>query len=106
MRQSTTQGLHVSVDTGCYQHHAAVGLSNGKYLGSFEFPHTKLGFAEFFSKIDRYKKHSNGKVCVAMEGYNGHARPLDRMVIDCSTSTTSSWLDSKRSFLGQLKPIR
>ncbi len=80
MRQSTTQGLHVSVDTGCYQHHAAVGLSNGKYLGSFEFPHTKLGFAEFFSKIDRYKKHSNGKVCVAMEGYNGHARPLDRMV--------------------------
>lgn len=80
MSQRMSQALHVSVDTGCYHHHAAVGLSNGDYLGSFEFPHTKTGFADFFAKIERYKKYSDGEVCVAMEGYNGHARPLDRMI--------------------------
>ena len=80
MTQNTSHALHVSVDTGCYHHHAAVGLSNGEYLGSFEFNHNKTGFADFFAKIERYKKHSDGRVCVAMEGYNGHARPLDRMI--------------------------
>ncbi len=80
MLQHTSQALHVSVDTGCYQHHAAVGLSNGEYLGSFEFSHNKTGFTDFFAKIERYKKQSDGEVCVAMEGYNGHARPLDRMI--------------------------
>ena len=80
MSQSPIHALHVSIDTGCYQHHAAVGLSNGDYLGSFEFSHNKLGFGEFFAKIEHYKKHSDGEVCVAMEGYHGHARPLDRMI--------------------------
>lgn len=81
MQQSTSQALHVSVDTGCYQHHVAVGLSNGEYLGCFEFNHNKEGFAEFFHEIEGYKQRSNGEVCVAMEGYNGHARPLDQMVL-------------------------
>ncbi|MCF6218775.1 MAG: IS110 family transposase [Gammaproteobacteria bacterium] len=75
-----THTLQVSVDTGCYHHHAAVGLSNGEYLGSFEFPHNKAGFLDFFTEIERYKKYSDNHVCVAMEGYNGHARPLDQMV--------------------------
>ncbi|NOZ54864.1 MAG: IS110 family transposase [Gammaproteobacteria bacterium] len=45
-----THTLQVSVDTGCYRHHAAVGLSNGEYLGSFEFPHNKTDFADFLYK--------------------------------------------------------
>ncbi len=62
-----THTLQVSVDTGCYRrHHATVGLSNGEYLGSFEFPHNKTGFADFFTKIERYKKYSNDNVCVAI----------------------------------------
>lgn len=80
MTQNTSHALHVSVDTGCYHHHAAVGLSNGEYLGSFEFAHNKAGFATFFAEIDDYEQQSNGDVCIAMEGYNGHARPLDRMI--------------------------
>ncbi len=81
MQQRPSNSLHVSVDTGCYQHHVAVGLSNGEYLGCFEFNHNKAGFADFFDEVEQYKQGSNGEVCVAMEGYNGHARPLDQMVL-------------------------
>ena len=73
--------LHVSIDVGCYQHHVSVGLSNGTYLGNFEINHDKAGFAEFFEQVERYKKQSNGEVSVVMEGYNGHARPLDQLVL-------------------------
>lgn len=76
----STHALHVSIDTGCYRHHAAVGLANGTYLGAFEFTHDRAGFSAFFAEVERYKCRSNGEVCVAMEGYNGHARPLDQLV--------------------------
>jgi len=72
--------LHFSIDIGCYNHSIAVGLANGKYLGKFEITHTKDGFKTFFTRIEEFKKQSNGEVSVAMEGYNGHARPLDTMV--------------------------
>lgn len=80
MNPSTTQELHVSIDVGCYQHDVSVGLANGQYLGRFEINHNKAGFADFFEKIESYKIQSNGVVSVAMEGYNGHARPLDKMI--------------------------
>lgn len=80
MTQVVSQELHVSVDVGCYQHDISVGLANGKFLGRFEISHDKAGFADFFKKIERYKKSSNGQVSIAMEGYNGHARPLDQMI--------------------------
>jgi len=44
------------------------------------FAHDKAGFATFFVEIAHYQQQSNGDVCIAMEGYNGHARPLDRMI--------------------------
>jgi transposase len=74
------QDLHVSIDVGCYQHTIAVGLADGKYLGSFDIDHNKKGFADFFKKVEEYKQQSNGQVSIAMEGYNGHARPLDSMI--------------------------
>lgn len=81
MQQSPSQSLHVSIDIGCYHHHAAIGLSDGEYLGCFDFNHNLEGFKEFFDTIESYKERSNGEVCIAMEGYNGHARPLDQMVL-------------------------
>ena len=72
--------LHVSIDVGCYQHTIAVGLADGKYLGSFDIEHNKKGFEDFFKKVEKYKQQSNGDVSIAMEGYNGHARPLDSMI--------------------------
>ena len=38
------------------------------------------GFEEFFSRIEKQRKKENCAVAVAMEGYNGYARPLDSMV--------------------------
>ena len=80
MKQNNTQELHVSIDVGCYQHDISVGLADGTFLGRFEINHDKVGFAEFFKQVEQYKTQSNGTVSVAMEGYNGHARPLDRMI--------------------------
>jgi transposase len=80
MSQNHSQELHVSIDVGCYQHDISVGLADGAFLGRFEINHDKVGFAEFFDQIEQYKTQSNGDVSVAMEGYNGHARPLDRMI--------------------------
>ena len=75
------QELHVSIDVGCYQHSVAVGLADGEYLGNFDINHNKKGFIDFFKKVEEYKKQSNGEVSIAMEGYNGHARPLDSMIL-------------------------
>jgi len=81
MKLPNTHELHVSVDVGCYKHHISVGLASGEYLGDFEINHDKAGFADFFEHVEQYKQQSNGQVSVAMEGYNGHARPLDKMVL-------------------------
>ena len=80
MKSVNPKELHVSIDIGCYFHSVAVGLANGTYLGKFEISHNKSGFKKFFTQIEEFKKQSNGDVSVAMEGYNGHARPFDSMV--------------------------
>lgn len=80
MSNTSTQEMLVSIDIGCYQHNVAVGLSDGTLLEEFEIHHTKKGFKQFFSKIECHHQSHQLPVSVAMEGYNGHARPLDRMI--------------------------
>jgi transposase len=58
----------------------AVGLSDGQVLEEFEIRHRREGFQEFFSRIEKHQKAQGCKVAVAMEGYNGYARPLDSLV--------------------------
>jgi transposase len=72
--------LRVSVDVGCHRHSVAVGLSTGELLEEFEVEHRPEGFADFFSRIERHQRRYPGPVVVAMEGYSGHARPLDTVV--------------------------
>ncbi len=72
--------LKVSIDVGCHRHSVAVGLSTGELLEEFDIDHRPEGFAEFFSRVERYQRRYPGPVSVAMEGYNGHARPLDTLV--------------------------
>jgi transposase len=72
--------LRVSVDVGYHRHSVAMGLSSGEVLEEFEIDHRPEGFQEFFSRIERQRKTRSYPVAVAMEGYNGHARPLDSMV--------------------------
>jgi transposase len=72
--------LRVSVDVGYRRHSVAMGLSSGEVLEEFEIDHRIEGFEEFFSRIEKQRKKKNCAVAVAMEGYNGYARPLDSMV--------------------------
>lgn len=73
-----TEPLHVAVDVGCRSHRAAIGGLQG-ILSEFDVDHSPAGFADFFARIEHYR-HQEQPVWVAMEGYNGHARPLDRQV--------------------------
>lgn len=80
MSEEKTIELRVSVDVGYRRHSVAMGLSSGEVLEEFEIEHRPEGFAEFFSRIEKHQKRTNGTVAVAMEGYNGYARPLDSLV--------------------------
>ena len=72
--------IRVSVDVGYRRHSVAIGLPSGEVLEEFEIAHRPEGFAEFFSRIEKHQKVRDCEVAVAMEGFNGCARPLDAMV--------------------------
>jgi transposase len=72
--------LRVSVDVGSRRHSVAIGLPNGEVLEEFEISHRVEGFQEFFSRIEKHQRQRGCPVAVAMEGYNGWARPLDSLV--------------------------
>jgi transposase len=72
--------LRVSVDVGYRRHSVAIGLASGEVLEEFEIEHRPEGFHEFFSRIEKHRKIKSSPVAVAMEGYNGYARPLDSLV--------------------------
>ena len=80
MSEEKSLELRVSVDIGFRRHSVAMGLSSGEVLEEFEIDHRPEGFQEFFSRIEKQRKTKNLAVAVAMEGYNGHARPLDSLV--------------------------
>ncbi len=70
----------VSVDIGSQRHRVAIGLPDGEVLEEFEIAHNPEGFRDFFFRINRHEKKYGSRVAVAMEGYNGYARPLDSLV--------------------------
>ena len=80
MSKSVTPEIRVSVDVGCHRHSVAIGLAGGELVEEFEIDHSPEGFRFFFDRIERQEKRYDFPVSVAMEGYNGYARPLDRMV--------------------------
>jgi transposase len=73
--------IRVSIDVGCYQHSVAVGLSTGELIDEFEIDHNQQGFDRFFDKIHDIESRYLAPVSVAMEGYNGWARPLDQHIL-------------------------
>jgi transposase len=72
--------IRVSLDIGCRFHSVAIGLANGNLLDEFEIQHSKNGFDSFFKKLQHYELKHQLPVSIAMEGYNGYARPLDQMI--------------------------
>lgn len=72
--------VRVSVDIGSHQHRVAIGLSRGEVLEEFDMVHQAEGFEHFFARIATYEQQYACSVAVAMEGFNGDARPLDTMI--------------------------
>ncbi len=72
--------LRVGVDVGSRCHTVAIGLTDGRLLEEFEIPHTADGFREFFTRVEACGRRHAVPIAVAMEGYNGHVRPLDSLV--------------------------
>ena len=72
--------LRVGIDVGSRCHAVAIGLSDGSLLEEFEIAHTAEGFREFFARVEARGRRHAAPIAVAMEGYNGHARPLDSLV--------------------------
>ena len=73
--------IQVCMDIGSRQHRVAIGLSNGELIEEFDLKHTSMDIQLFFQKLEKHKRCHNLPVVVAMEGYNGHARPLDKKVL-------------------------
>jgi transposase len=76
---SNTQ-IRVAIDVGCDHHRVAVGLSNDKMLDEFDITHNADGFQNFFNRLEQLQTRYRLPVAVAMEGYNGYARPLDGQI--------------------------
>lgn len=70
--------LQVAIDIGSRMHRVAVGDMDGHILDQFDVHHTARGMDAFFARIESLP-HST--VSVAMEGYNGWARPLDQRIL-------------------------
>lgn len=73
--------IRVAIDVGSACHRVAIGLPDGKVLDEFDIEHNAGGFKEFFRHIERLEKRHQLPVAVAMEGYNGWARPLDGQIL-------------------------
>ena len=73
--------LQVAVDIGSQRHRVAVGDVGGELFEEFDVEHTAAGLLDFFARIERWQSKFGWPVAVAMEGFNGWARPLDRQVL-------------------------
>jgi transposase len=72
--------LRVGIDVGSARHRVAVGLPDGKLIDEFDVDHHADGFSQFFRRIGLLEARHQLPVSVAMEGYNGWARPLDSQI--------------------------
>ena len=73
------QEIRVGIDVGCRAHRVAIADLKGSMVEEFNISHTDAGFQEFFRRIEHHKQQLDLPVAVAMEGFNGYARPLDRL---------------------------
>jgi transposase len=74
--------LQVAVDVGARRHRVAVGDATGRLIEEFDLEHTAAGLNGFFNRLERLAAKRKMSVAVAMEGFNGWARPLDRQVLE------------------------
>ena len=73
--------IRACLDIGNKKHYAAIGLAQGGLLESFEMEHTTEGINAFFKTLARYEAKYQYPVALAMEAYNGYARPIDQYAL-------------------------
>jgi transposase len=71
--------LRVALDIGSKKHRVGIATDDGKIIDEFDITHDKAGFELFFKRVEA--RRNDLPVVVAMEGLNGWARPLDRMIL-------------------------
>lgn len=72
--------IHVALDIGAHRHRVAIGHSDGRLLKEFDVTHDAAGFRTFFGHLARHERRLGLPVIIAMEGFNGWARPLDQQI--------------------------
>lgn len=75
-----TNQILVAIDIGARQHRVAIAGPHGQVLEEFDLAHTTPGFRDFFARIGVHEQRLKLPVAIAMEGFNGHARPLDTQI--------------------------
>ena len=75
-----TDQILVAIDIGARQHRVAIAGPHGQMLEEFDLAHTAPGFRDFFARVGTHEQHLKLPVAIAMEGFNGHARPLDTQI--------------------------
>lgn len=73
--------MWVAVEVGVQRHRVAIGVPGQALACEFDIDHSPEGFAAFFRQVEAHTQGGAVPVAVAMEGYNGHARPLDGQVL-------------------------
>ena len=77
----TPNELQIGIDVGSLNHAVAVSDGFGNIINEFEITHTQKGFDHFFKMIEDEACKRDATITIAMEGYNGWARPLDSLIL-------------------------
>ena len=75
-----SKGSLFGIGIGYKSHRVAISASDCEILAEFDISHSRIGFNHFFHRVKRHRKRAEVPVAVATEGYNGYARPLDRLI--------------------------
>ncbi len=79
---SQSKEIRVCIDVGSVNHYVAIGLSTGERIEEFHLSHNQEGIDQFFYRLEKLQNKYQLPISVAMESYNGYARPIDSMVLD------------------------
>jgi len=77
----TPNELQIGIDVGSLNHAVAISDGFGNIINEFEITHTQKGFNHFFKIIEDEASQRDATITIAMEGYNGWARPLDSLIL-------------------------
>jgi transposase len=72
--------IQVGIDIGSRGHRVAIAVPAVAEIEEFDITHDRAGFSRLFGRLQALEQTHRLPVAVAMEGYNGHARPLDRQI--------------------------